>query len=102
MGKLIRSSFNANSCIEVGNSLTYPLAPASLSLRLDGTIRKSCQSTYTDTCFLNLAAHTNIIERLCHNSRFSMENTLKNYQSIWNSIYIFGDTSNEKKIKHVE
>ena len=40
------------------------------------------KSSYTDTCFLNLAARTNIIERLCHNSRLRMENTLENHQSI--------------------
>ena len=38
--KLIRSFFNANSCIKVENSLTYPLAPVGLSLRcFDGTIK---------------------------------------------------------------
>ena len=59
LGKLIRSPFNANSCIKVGNPLTYPLAPVSLLLRcLDVTIRKSWKpsASVIDTCFLNLAA----------------------------------------------
>ena len=49
---------------------------------LDGATRKSCKSGVIDTRFLNLATYTNITESMCHNSRFSMENRLKNHQSI--------------------
>ena len=88
--KLVRSSFDTTSWINVGNFLTYLLGPVSLALScLDGTIRKTCKSKFyvaamndliiveqnkllsksvMNTYFLDLAA--------CHNSRSSMENFL--------------------------
>ena len=54
LGKLIRSSFDTNSYINVEN-LTYPLGTVSLALScLDGTIRKKCKSKLYEAAMYDL------------------------------------------------
>ena len=56
LGKLIWSSFDTNSYINVENLLTYPLGTVSLALScLDGTIRKKCKSKLHEAAKYNLS-----------------------------------------------
>ena len=56
VGKIIRLSFDTNSCINVENLITYPLAPVILALSyLDGTIRKTCKSNLYEVAMHDLS-----------------------------------------------
>ena len=102
--KLVRSSFDTNSHINVETLLTYPLWPVSLALSCsDGTIRKKCKSKlYEATMYdLSILEQNKLLSKSVMNTYFldlpgCVRTMLKDCVTIWDLAWrIFNSINNQ-------